>query len=499
MLKLVTENISQDPMKAFQLSKKRERLHTSCSCKDRNVACRKPASWMHLLPASPALPEVTGAAPQAYVSRTFQHQPPRAVCWLERTRPNPASYYLSPGCGGNFGRPHLQLCFRPAVGNKPLLQLLISLKSRSERLPPVLWDRTCCFAPRRPSGGLGDGLPPHTSPLTKPRRRQQLRSHNLPWKVRSPLTRLTPPHLSFHWVTCRTKPRSCPPPPPEGPTELSRHTGFAAAGQVPPPQARSLGSPSPQGAPAAPGRGPPHPGAAEGRGGAARPRHLPMSELQKASCGWMGTQVQASTTKSRRLQLQRNTTRKLSHAVMLPPKCLLTSAEQEGSRRSVRRAFLFSLPNSPRSATACLPPSSHCPSLCLSRWPRQRSLRRCEPEGTAGPRLPAAGGCRAVRSCAAPRRAGARSYSLDRALSGSGGAASPDQWEPRITSSAGEASGPGAGPRLQRLIRNSAGSAGRAGGRLAVRQVAGRSEEKSPSLSPTSLSRRRGRVETLKN
>lgn len=206
-------------------------------------------------------------------------------------------------------------------------------------------------------------------------------------------------------MTCRTKPRSCPPPPPpEGPTELSRHTGFAAAGQVPPPQARSLGSPSPQGAPAAPGRGPPHPGAAEGRGGAARPRHLPMSELQKASCGWMGTQVQASTTKSRRLQLQRNTTRKLSHAVMLPPKCLLTSAEQEGSRRSVRRAFLFSLPNSPRSATACLPPSSHCPSLCLSRWPRQRSLRRCEPEGTAGPRLPAAGGCRAVR--AALRRGG---------------------------------------------------------------------------------------------
>lgn len=151
---------------------------------------------------------------------------------------------------------------------------------------------------------------------------------------------------------------------------------------------------------------------------------------------------------------------------------------------------------------ACLPASSHCPSLCLSRWPRQRSLRRYKPEGTAGPRLPAAGDaercgaerCGAVRSCAAPRRAGARSYSLDRALSGSGGAASPDQWEPRITSSAGEASGPGAGPRLQRLIRNSAGSAGRA-----VGQVAGRSEEKSPSLSPTSLSRRRGRVETLKN
>lgn len=68
---------------------------------------------------------------------------------------------------------------------------------------------------------------------------------------------------------------------------------------------------------------------------AAGRRHLPMSELQKASCGWMGTQVQASTTKSRRLQLHRNTTRKLSHAVMLPPRCLLTSAEREAAAAAV--------------------------------------------------------------------------------------------------------------------------------------------------------------------
>lgn len=138
------------------------------------------------------------------------------------------------------------------------------------------------------------------------------------------------------------------PAPTQGPAELSRGAGFAPVGHVPPPRARSLGSPSES--PPSPG-GAASPRAAEGRGGAAGPRHLPMSELQKASCGWMGTQVQASTTKSRRLQLQRNTTRKLSHAVMLPPRCLLTSAEQEDSRCFVRLT-LFSLPNSLRAAIA---------------------------------------------------------------------------------------------------------------------------------------------------
>lgn len=107
------------------------------------------------------------------------------------------------------------------------------------------------------------------------------------------------------------------PAPPQGPTDLSRHSGFAAAGQVQPPHARSLSCPA--GAPPLSPGGAASARAAEGRGGDACSRHLPMSELQKASCGWMGTQVHASTTKSRRLQLHRNTTRKLSHAVMLPP------------------------------------------------------------------------------------------------------------------------------------------------------------------------------------
>lgn len=74
--------------------------------------------------------------------------------------------------------------------------------------------------------------------------------------------------------------------------------------------------------------------------------------------------------------------------------------------------------------------------------------------------------CDAERSGALRRgRAGARSYSPDRALSGSGGAAAPGQWEPRMTSSAGEAPAPGRGGaerRLQRLIRKSAGSGGNA-------------------------------------
>lgn len=83
--------------------------------------------------------------------------------------------------------------------------------------------------------------------------------------------------------------------------------------------------------------------------------------------------------------------------------------------------------------------------------------------------------CDAERCGAALRRGGvgARSYSLDRALSGSGGAAAPDQWEPRITSSAGEASGPGRGRGrgFQRLIGNKCGERG---ARAAVgRPVAG--------------------------
>lgn len=143
MLKPIAKNISQDPTRVFQLSKKHACSYTSHSCRDHNVTCRK---HRHLLPASPALPEVTGAAPQAYVSCTFQHQLPQAVFWLERTHPNPASYYLPPGFGGNFGCPHLQLCFCLTVGNKPLLQLLISWKYFLERLPPLLGDRACCHS-----------------------------------------------------------------------------------------------------------------------------------------------------------------------------------------------------------------------------------------------------------------------------------------------------------------------------------------------------------------
>lgn len=309
----------------------------------------------HLLPASPAHPEVTGAAPQACVSCTFQHQPPRAVPRLERTRPNPASYYLSPGCGGNFGCLHLQLCFCLTAGNKPLLQLLISWKYFLERLPPppLLWDRTCCgnhLAPHRPSGGL---VPHHTPHLLLTQGCAATTEKYLPWKVRPPLTSLT--YATSVFIKSFVAPRfTCGvtaqllPTPPQGPAELSSSAGFAPAGQVqPPPGEEPRASP--------PGN-PPSPSGCR-RGGTACPQHLPMSELQKASCGWMGTQVQASTTKSRRLQLQRNTARKLSHAVMLPPRCLLlTSAEQEGSRWP---DSLFLTARTPR-LPACLP------SLCLA-------------------------------------------------------------------------------------------------------------------------------------
>ena len=136
-------------------------------------------AWRHLLPASPALSEVTSAAPQASVSCTFQHQPPRVASWLERTCPNPASYYLSPGCGGNVGCPHLQLCFCLAVGNKPLLQLLISLNCFLERLPQ---DRASCHStPRSPPPLRRAGQGSTTTRLSsyQPRCMRQLRSHNL--------------------------------------------------------------------------------------------------------------------------------------------------------------------------------------------------------------------------------------------------------------------------------------------------------------------------------
>lgn len=77
-------------------------------------------AWRHLVPASPALPNITSAAPQACVSRTCNHQPPRAVSCLGRTHPNTASYILSPSWRGNFGSLHLRLWFCPAVGNMPL-------------------------------------------------------------------------------------------------------------------------------------------------------------------------------------------------------------------------------------------------------------------------------------------------------------------------------------------------------------------------------------------
>lgn len=205
-----------------------------------------------------------------------------------------------------------------------------------------------------------------------------------------------------------------------------------------------------------------------------------MSELQKASCGWMGTQVQASTTKSRRLQLQRNTTRKLSHAVMLPPRCLLTSAEQEGSRRSVRRAFYsrFLTARAPL-LPACLPPRTA--PLCLAGLGsaafagaslRARQVRGCQRRGDAercGAALRRGGPVRGVIASIAPSRA-------------PGAPPPPTNGSPALPHRRERPAGPGAGPPLQRLIRNSAGSAGRARGR-AVGQVVGRSEEKSPSLS----------------
>lgn len=93
-------------------------------------------AWRHLVPVSPALPSVTSTAPQAWVSRTSNHQPPRRVFWLGRAHPNPTSYILSPSWRGNFGSLHLQLYFCPAVGNMPLQQSLISLKYFWERLLP---------------------------------------------------------------------------------------------------------------------------------------------------------------------------------------------------------------------------------------------------------------------------------------------------------------------------------------------------------------------------
>lgn len=103
---------------------------------------------------------------------------------------------------------------------------------------------------------------------------------------------------------------------------------------------------------------PPTPAAPQRAGGspAARARrHSPMSELQNASCGWMGTQVHASATRSRRLQLHRNTARKPSHAVMLPAPGCASSC----SRCSVRLTRA-----SP--ARCSLAPSSHRLSLGLS-------------------------------------------------------------------------------------------------------------------------------------
>lgn len=104
---------------------------------------------------------------------------------------------------------------------------------------------------------------------------------------------------------------------PKTPVPVSPALSAAAPDRPPPhPTLREpCGTPHGKALPPAPQRAGSSP-AALGRS------HSPMSELQNASCGWMGTQVHASATRSRRLQLHRNTARKPSHAVMLPaPGC----------------------------------------------------------------------------------------------------------------------------------------------------------------------------------
>lgn len=167
---------------------------------------------------------------------------------------------------------------------------------------------------------------------------------------------------------------------------------------------------------------------------AAGQRHLPMSELQKASCGWMGTQVQASTTKSRRLQLHKNTTRKLSHAVMLPLRCLLTSAEREAAAAVF--AWLYSC-----SLTARAPRLAACPaavSVSLSGGSlgaeESRGEPRCGALQAEQDRRAELYPARAARAPGAPPRAA------------NGSAALPHRRER------------GAGPRPPRLIGNRAGA-----------------------------------------
>lgn len=156
--------------------------------------------------------------------------------------------------------------------------------------------------------------------------------------------------------------------------------------------------------------------------------HLPMSELQKASWGWIGTQVHASTTRSLRRQLQSSAKRLSTHPdmLMLPPRLvphfrlspLARRAKAGGSPGNGGGRCSCSL----RAATETFPPAAawafFCPLLLQAR--SLSVLHELE-----APRAP----------LASRLRAAAGSYSLDRAPLGLSGSRPPDQSEPRITSS----------------------------------------------------------------
>jgi len=137
MLKPIAENISQDPVTAFQLPKKQACSRPSHSCRDHNAACRKHG---HLSAAPPALPAAPRAA-QARVSRTSQRQPPRAGSPLGGAHPDPVTGLRS----------------RSRLPAPPIALLQAALTTPgSFSVPGSGW--RCCRGTGQP--------PPHPSPLT---------------------------------------------------------------------------------------------------------------------------------------------------------------------------------------------------------------------------------------------------------------------------------------------------------------------------------------------
>lgn len=220
------------------------------------------------------------------------------------------------------------------------------------------------------------------------------------------------------------------PTPPQGSAELSSGPGFAPAGQVQPPPGEEPRASPPGSAPS--------PGACR-----ARRRRLPAA-LTDVGVAESVLRVDGDASTS------------LHHQVPQAP-----AAEEHGEEAQPRRHVASEVP-SPHFCGAGGQPLAGSPDLdslfLTARPPPLRlagpgsaafaqqdsaSLRARQVRGSQQLRAPVR--CRRAQNRAAPRRTGARSYSLDRALSGSGGAAAPDQWEPGITSSAGEASGPGRG------------------------------------------------------